>query len=354
MPVHIDSPVPGIFFDPAEFRVRGWLWLEAQHSEIVSVEACDGAHVLGEISASALAERADVNAQYGLPAGTRTGFDFAARHPTARPREPFELQLRAKLRDGSHTPPLFPRLFAAPPPERHPAQMLESRLSSSALGVEIGAHTNPVAQLSPFYTDVVATYAGSGGRVDFLSDASALPLREGTLDYLCSSHVLEHLANPIAALHEWHRVLRRGGLLYLVVPDKRFTFDEPRAVTTIEHLLRDFDQGTTPADAIPHIDEFVFQTDWSILSPNITPEERPARQAMARAAYLRQLEAGLGIDIHYHTFTPESLEALLHAAGFLGGKTPLFTAIAQAERYPPGRDDGIGFLLEKNSSPAAT
>lgn len=350
MPVHIDAPVPGVLFDPGDFRIRGWLWLEGRHAEIAAVEVRDGNILLGEITAAGFYERADVNAKYGLPSGTRTAFDFPARHPTALPHEPFQLVLRARLRDGSLTPPLFTRLLAAPPPERHPFQMLCASLPAHALGLEIGAHTNPVAGISPFYTDAVAHFAGAASRVDFLADARVLPLADGTLDYLCSSHVLEHLPDPIAALHEWHRVLRPGGWLYLVVPDKRFTFDEPRAVTTCQHLLRDFQEGTTVDHDAVHIDEFVFQTDWSMLSPQTAPAELPQQQADARARYRRELAAGLPIDIHFHTFTPDSLEQVLRAAGFIGGGAPRFKLMAQAERYPPGRDDGIGLLLRRTGS----
>ncbi len=352
MPVHIDSPVAGVLFDPADFRIRGWLWLEHKHGEISSVEAFDGATSLGTATADSFHVRADVNSKYALPAGTRTGFDIAAHHPTALPRKPFELTLRARMRDGTQTPELFVRLLAAPPPERNPFQMLCNLVKPGARGLEIGAHTNPVAGLSPFYTDAVAAFAGSAGRVDFLADARALPIPDNTLDYLCSSHVIEHLPDPIAALHEWHRVLRPGGLLYLVAPDKRFTFDEPRVTTTVEHFLRDFQEGTTSDDDAQHVDEFVFQTNWAMLSPKTAPADVAREQAAARVDYLDKLARGQPIDIHYHTFTPDSLDALLHATGFLGGKAPRFERLSHAERYPPGRDDGIGLLLAKTGAHA--
>jgi SAM-dependent methyltransferase len=351
MPVHLDAPVPGVPFDPAGFQVRGWLWLEDHHADLAAVELRAGDVVLGEAAAATFFERLDVNAKYGLPSGTRTGFEFSARHPTARPGEPFELTLCARRHDGSQTAPLFTRLLAMPPPERHPFEMLRSLVPADALGLEIGAHTQPVAGLSPYYTDAVANYVGAAGRVDFLADARALPLADDTLDYLCSSHVLEHLSDPLAALHEWHRVLRPGGLLYLIVPDKRFTFDEPRALTTPEHLIHDFTAGTTADDDAAHIDEFVLQTNWAILRPETAPADVAQQQREELARYRRDLAQGLPIDIHYHTFTPDSLYAVLHAAGFLGGDSPRFTLLAHAERYPPGRDDGIGLLLAKAEQP---
>lgn len=360
MAVHIDSPVAGAALEPAHFRVCGWLWLEPRHADLAAVEILSGHVVLGQLDVSAFYERPDVSSRYGLPPGTLTGFDLVARHPEAHPDRPFVIELRARLRDGTVTAPLFFRDLAPPPLARHPYRALLARVAADSLGLEIGAHTRPAPDLYPFYTDAVVAFAGAAGRVDFLSDATALPVPDDTLDYLVSSHVLEHLPDPLSALHEWHRILKPGGLLYLVVPDKRFTFDAPRPVTTTAHLLHDFSAGTTPAADAVHVDEFVYQTDWSMLHPDVAADDRPSRQAVARRDYLAQIAQGQPIDIHYHTFTPESLAAHLAAAGFTGGASTRFAVVAEAERYPPGRDDGIALLLEKTgpaalvSTPAST
>jgi SAM-dependent methyltransferase len=87
-----------------------------------------------------------------------------------------------------------------------------------------------------------------------------------------------------------------------------------------------------------------------MLSPNTTVAEVSQQQAAARARFLRELEQGLPIDIHFHTFTPESIDEVLRAAGFIGGNSPRFKLLAHAERYPPGRDDGIGLLLSRTNS----
>jgi len=42
-------------------------------------------------------------------------------------------------------------------------------------------------------------------------------ISDGTLDAVIACHVIEHLANPIAALREFERVLRPQGRLVLVV-----------------------------------------------------------------------------------------------------------------------------------------
>jgi SAM-dependent methyltransferase/uncharacterized protein YbaR (Trm112 family) len=351
MPIHIDEPAPGMGFNPRQFAVRGWLWLEERHTQLAAVEAWSGDDLLGE--SAVFTTRADVSAKYALPDETRTAFAIAASHPTAAPRTQFDLQIRARLRDGSRTPPLFVSRVGPLPPERDPRAMLQARVASDALGLEIGAHARPVEGLTPYYTDAVADFAGTESRVDFLADGSALPIADGTLDYLCSSHVLEHLPDPLAALHEWHRVLRPGGWLYLVVPDQRFTFDHPRPTTTSAHLLEDFAAGRTAATSLEHVDEFIYQTDWSLLHPDVPATERPARQLAARNRYLHDIRQGRPIDIHFHTFTPASLRAILETAGFVGGPQPRFEIHSQAERYPPDRTDGIALLLRRTDSPAS-
>jgi SAM-dependent methyltransferase len=75
-------------------------------------------------------------------------------------------------------------------------------------------------------------------------------------DFVLSSHTLEHTANPLLALSEWLRVIRELGMLLLVVPHKDGTFDHRRPVTTLEHLLRDFERGTTEED-LTHLPEIL-------------------------------------------------------------------------------------------------
>lgn len=57
---------------------------------------------------------------------------------------------------------------------------------------------------------------------DVRADLAALPYPDGAVDEVYSSHTLEHaddLAHARAALREWHRVLKVGGTLTIVVPN---------------------------------------------------------------------------------------------------------------------------------------
>jgi len=49
-------------------------------------------------------------------------------------------------------------------------------------------------------------------------DAHALPFKEGAVDWILASEVLEHLNDPAVALRDMHRVLNRRGGLILTTP----------------------------------------------------------------------------------------------------------------------------------------
>lgn len=70
-------------------------------------------------------------------------------------------------------------------------------------GLDIGAGDWPLPGAIP----VEKKYGG---------DANGLPI--GEFDYVFSSHCLEHLDDPIAALEHWKTRLKPGGVLFLYLP----------------------------------------------------------------------------------------------------------------------------------------
>jgi SAM-dependent methyltransferase len=75
-------------------------------------------------------------------------------------------------------------------------------------------------------------------------------------DFVLSCHVLEHVANPLQAIYECKRVIKENGVLVIVVPNKACTFDHRRPVTTMAHLVQDFEQNVTEAD-LTHLEEIL-------------------------------------------------------------------------------------------------
>lgn len=97
--------------------------------------------------------------------------------------------------------------------------------------------------------------AGKPGGRQYIGEADALKdIRDNAYDFIVASHVLEHLANPLKAVREWQRVVRPGGVILIVVPDRNNRFDCERPVTTFAHLTEDRvrDAGE---DDLTHLEE---------------------------------------------------------------------------------------------------
>jgi SAM-dependent methyltransferase len=79
---------------------------------------------------------------------------------------------------------------------------------------------------------------------DLIDDGETLSkVTSDTQDFVIANHFLEHCENPIQTILNFLRVLRNGGILYLAVPDKRFTFDIGRPVTPYSVLAETFRDG---------------------------------------------------------------------------------------------------------------
>lgn len=64
-------------------------------------------------------------------------------------------------------------------------------------------------------------WEGLDWRPDVIADADDLSMfADRSLDYVFSSHLLEHIEDPSAVLKEWWRVIRPDGHLVLYLPDE--------------------------------------------------------------------------------------------------------------------------------------
>ncbi|HUG10127.1 MAG TPA: methyltransferase domain-containing protein [Opitutaceae bacterium] len=210
----------------------------------------------------------------------------------------------------------------------------------SGAGVEIGAFKTPIPGIKPVYVDRFAVYANEPTHADYHGDACELPFHDSSLKYVASSHVLEHVANPLAALAEWFRVLEHGGCIYMVVPDRRRTFDHRRPLTEVAHMLDDYRNGTTQSDAT-HIDDFVYGVDWATFSPATDPaNEKSARDELA-TTYHRSVAAGLEINIHFHTFEVSSGVALIEAGNLESLWDGAIEVVEKVEEFPSSNPNGF-------------
>jgi SAM-dependent methyltransferase len=145
-------------------------------------------------------------------------------------------------------------------------------------------------------------------RPDYVTDIKTLAgIPDESLDFIVACHVIEHTNNPLSAIGSCYRALKPGGHLLLVVPDMTKTFDSKRALTTLAHLIEDYETPSLNRDR-GHYEEFYSKA---------VGFEIPSDSNVLEYAAQKQTEGG---DIHYHTFTYESfleiVEWCVHKQGW--------------------------------------
>lgn len=146
------------------------------------------------------------------------------------------------------------------------------------------------------------------------------------VDFVIASHVIEHIPDPIGWLVQIADILRDDGILVLVVPDRRFTFDVNRPETTAAELIDMMLQGRqTPSfqQTFSHESRFVGTVDapavWEGL--DLTGVRR-TDVADPDAFALERARAQLGqdgyVDVHCSVFTPDSFLELFQTFVRLG------------------------------------
>lgn len=84
--------------------------------------------------------------------------------------------------------------------------------------LDIGSGHSPYRSLLTRATRYTSIEAETRYNPDIVAFAYNIPLASESIDSVMLTEVLEHLAEPEAALHETARVLKTGGALYVTVP----------------------------------------------------------------------------------------------------------------------------------------
>lgn len=103
-----------------------------------------------------------------------------------------------------------------------------------SINVDISDNSNEES----IFSKAQIEFGGYVKKVDIVARGDELPFEENSWDFVLSSHVLEHIFDPIKALKEWHRVIKPQGYICIIIPDKRRTFDRLRPRTKLNELIR--------------------------------------------------------------------------------------------------------------------
>ncbi len=119
--------------------------------------------------------------------------------------------------------------------------------------------------------------------------ADKIPAKTGSLDFIFSSHVVEHLANPLGHFAYWASLLKPGGFVAAVIPDRDGCQDYTFPASTVGEIIaewRDGNMQVTPDH---------FRRWGKVQMPKLTVEELMAS----------------GRSIHVHFYTPSTMAGLL-------------------------------------------
>jgi predicted SAM-dependent methyltransferase len=185
-------------------------------------------------------------------------------------------------------------------------------------GIEIGALHNPlrvpraahVRYVDRMSRDDLRTHYPELVRkalvhVDIIDDGERLAtVGDASQDFVIANHFFEHCEDPLSTLTQLIRVLRPGGVLFMCVPDKRYTFDSLRDVTPFDHLVRDCMEG-------PVWSRETHFREWVRFVEHIADDSAAGHR-------VKELMTQ-GYSIHYHVWTLEDLAGLLLRAPAVTG-----------------------------------
>lgn len=200
---------------------------------------------------------------------------------------------------------------------------------SRQVGIEIGALDRPIVTPDAgkvFYVDHLGT-AGLREKyserpnvdvekivdIDFVWDDRAFDevVRSvSPVDYIVASHVIEHVPDMLGWLRQVHAVLRDGGILALLIPDRRFTFDYKRRTTETCDVIDAFLEESrvpSPGQVFDHFSNAV-EIDRDIAwDSSVDADECPRRFPIEFALDVsRRAAGGAYCDVHAWVFTPWS------------------------------------------------
>ena len=122
-----------------------------------------------------------------------------------------------------------------------------------------------------------------------VGNADNIPAIPDSLDFVFSSHVIEHLANPLGHLAYWASLLKPGGVVIGVIPDRSGCKDYVFEPSTVEELDAEYRQGS--------------------MTPTLAHYQRWAKYRAPNSDPAEILNSGRSIHVHF--YTPESMVNVL-------------------------------------------
>lgn len=229
------------------------------------------------------------------------------------------------------------------------------------VGLEIGPSFNPIAPRVAGFdihildhatkADLVDKYRTAGvseAELNRIEDVDyvwtggpitdAIPADQ-RFDYIVAAHVIEHTTDLVGFLQAASHLLTPGGVLSLIVPDKRYCFDRLRPLTTAGQVIEAHLLPRTFHGPAAFIDTHLYSVrnnGTGMVWDRDTPHNLELAQCSwgaARHTIDRTLNSDEYNDIHRWVFTPTSLELLLSDLYHLGFTDMCVQTLAETHSF---------------------
>jgi len=253
----------------------------------------------------------------------------ALRAPAARLRRLAQAMRQRTQRAHNAATALSPAALA----ERRKERVLAS-IDRNGAGLEIGPSHSPIAPKREGFNvqvidhasreELLHKYAQHGVALDRIEEVdfvwrgqsyAELTGKPKHYDWIIASHLIEHTPDLIAFLGDCDAILKEGGVLSLVIPDKRYTFDRFRPITGLARIIDAHLAGNRIHSAGASAEYFMnvagkaHQLSWQAGAQGEYVFIHSASYARDMIREVR--EKGSYLDIHNWCFVPHSFRLLL-------------------------------------------
>jgi SAM-dependent methyltransferase len=251
--------------------------------------------------------------------------------------------------------------------------LIFKHLDRNGNGLEVGPSHSPIAPKKEGYRvhvidhlnkdQLIEKYRGHGVNLENIEDVDFVWKGESFLeltrnakhyDWIIASHVIEHVPDLIRFLLSCDDVLKDGGMLSLVIPDKRFCFDHFRSLTSISKIIDNFIENrivSSPGTMVDYHLNVVSnnnQISWSQYSEKKFKTIHSVRDALL--IMQKVLDTNVYIDCHESVFVPSSFRLMiqdLFDLGFIPFREVDFSETEGFEFYITLSRIGKGLVTER-------
>jgi len=232
-------------------------------------------------------------------------------------------------------------------------------IDRNGVGLEIGPSHDPIAPKRDGFNvhvidhasreELLVKYEKHGLALDRIEEVDFVWHGESYLeltkhphyyDWIIASHLIEHTPDLIAFLVDCDSILKDEGVLSLVIPDKRFSFDRFRPITGLARVI-DAHFGAQRIHTAGAVAEYFLNVASKSHQLAWTESTRGEYGFIHDAQYARDMirevrDKGSYLDIHNWCFTPHSFRLIvndLHVLGFTNLREVDFHSTEGCEFY---------------------